>query len=187
MHLLPHLVESLGSRQDRIVKGLHLLIWYLSGSQRIYQWAITVLRHALALGGQGRMRTEPKTAVAQHCFRLEEGLKQVGHLKPTAWDSLVVSARASERNLPASARDTDWIPGLGRAHIPWGNEDCVPQLLSLCSRVHATQLLSLLAATAEAHVPRACTPQPEKSWQSEAPAPQLESSSCRLQLERARA
>ena len=39
---------------------------------------------------------------------------------------------------------------------------CVPRLLSLRSRAHEPQLLSLHATTTEAHMPRACAPQQEK-------------------------
>ena len=47
------------------------------------------------------------------------------------------------KNLPANARDTGSIPGLGRSHTPHSNQVHVPQLFSLCSRlnekyVHAT-------------------------------------------------
>ena len=72
------------------------------------------------------------------------------------------------KNLPANAGDTGLTPGLGRSHMPWSNEACAPQLLSLCSRALVPQLLKpacsracvpqLLvpcAATTEAHVPRA--------------------------------
>ena len=44
----------------------------------------------------------------------------------------------------------------------WGNWAFVPQLLSLCFTAREPQLLSLYAATAEAHVPRAYALQQEK-------------------------
>ena len=50
-------------------------------------------------------------------------------------------------NLPANAGDTGSSPGPGRSHMPWSNSAREPQLLSL------------RAATAEAHVPRARAPQ----------------------------
>ena len=45
------------------------------------------------------------------------------------------------KNLPASVRDTGSIPDSGRSCITQ-NQACVPQLLSLCSRVWEPQLLS---------------------------------------------
>ena len=45
--------------------------------------------------------------------------------------------------------------------MPWSNEACAPQLLSLCSRVSEPQLLSLRATTTEARTPRACGRQRE--------------------------
>ena len=42
-------------------------------------------------------------------------------------------------DLPANARDTSSIPGLGRFHMPQGNEACVPQLLNLLSGASALQ------------------------------------------------
>ena len=38
------------------------------------------------------------------------------------------------KNLLTNEGDTGLIPGLGRSHILWNNEACVPQLLSLCCR-----------------------------------------------------
>ena len=49
--------------------------------------------------------------------------------------------------------DTSLIPGPGRSHVPWSNEACALQLLSLCSRVHEPKLLSPGAARTES-----CTP-----------------------------
>ena len=66
------------------------------------------------------------------------------------------------KNSPANAGDMDSIPGPGRSHMPWSNKARVPQLLSLCSRAHEPQLLSLHAATTEARAPRVCAPQQEK-------------------------
>ena len=44
------------------------------------------------------------------------------------------------KNLPATGEDTGSIPGLGRFHMPWGNEACGPQLPSpLCPRAGAPQ------------------------------------------------
>ena len=48
------------------------------------------------------------------------------------------------KNLSAIAGDTGLMPGQGRSYMPWGH------------RAHEPQLLSLSAATPEAHVPRAC-------------------------------
>ena len=56
---------------------------------------------------------------------------------------------------PANAGDMGLIAGPGRSHMPWSNEARVPQLLSLRSRAHEPQLLSLCATTTEAHAPRA--------------------------------
>ena len=66
------------------------------------------------------------------------------------------------KNLPANAGDMGSSPGLGRSHMPWSNKACAPQLLSLRSRGHKPQLLSLHATTTEAHAPRACALQQEK-------------------------
>ena len=46
-----------------------------------------------------------------------------------------------DKNPPANAGDTGLIPGLGRLHMPWSNQVCVPQLLSLCSGARELQLL----------------------------------------------
>ena len=40
------------------------------------------------------------------------------------------------KNLPASPRAMDSIPGLGGVHVPWGNKADVPQLLSPLKRSH---------------------------------------------------
>ena len=55
-------------------------------------------------------------------------------------------------DLPCNARKTGSIPGLGRFHMSWSNQACVPKLLSLRSTAHVLQLLSLCAAPIEAHV-----------------------------------
>ena len=43
------------------------------------------------------------------------------------------------KNLPANVGDTGLIPGLGRFYMPWGNQACVPLLLS--SRACTSHLL----------------------------------------------
>ena len=43
-------------------------------------------------------------------------------------------------NPPANAGDTASVPDPGRSHMSQGNSACVPQLLSLCSRVRELQL-----------------------------------------------
>ena len=45
------------------------------------------------------------------------------------------------KNLPANVGDMGSIPGLGRSHMPQGNE------------AHAPQLLSLSTTATEAHLP----------------------------------
>ena len=45
------------------------------------------------------------------------------------------------KRLPVHAGDMGSVPDLGRSHMLWGNEACVPQLLSLCSRASELQLL----------------------------------------------
>ena len=45
------------------------------------------------------------------------------------------------KNPPANAGDTGLSPGLGRSHMPWGNQARAPQLLSLRSRTREPQLL----------------------------------------------
>ena len=63
-----------------------------------------------------------------------------------------------------------------------------PQLLKPeCPRGSKPQLLSLCAATTEAHAPRACASQREKPAQCKAHAPQPESSPHSPQLEKAHA
>ena len=65
------------------------------------------------------------------------------------------------KNQLGSIKDTGLIPGSGSTHMPWR----VPQLLRLSSRACEPQLLSPCAATTEAHGPRACGWQQEKSLQ----------------------
>ena len=47
-----------------------------------------------------------------------------------------------KKNPPANARDMGSIPGLGRSHMPWSNQACVPQLLSLWFSIWEPQPLS---------------------------------------------
>ena len=56
-------------------------------------------------------------------------------------DGLGFPGGAVVKNPPANAGDMDWSPGPGRSHMPQSNQAHVPQLLSLCSRTHETQLL----------------------------------------------
>ena len=65
-------------------------------------------------------------------------------------------------NPPAKAGDTDLIPGLGRSYMPRSRLSRAPQILSLCSRAHETQLLSPDASATEAQSPRAPSPQQEQ-------------------------
>ena len=58
------------------------------------------------------------------------------------------------KNLPAKARDTSLIPGLGQSHIPQGNKAQAPQLSHLCARAWELRLLGPRAATTEACVPQ---------------------------------
>ena len=71
------------------------------------------------------------------------------------------------KNTPANAGDTGSIPGPGRSHMPWSNQVCEPQLLSLCYRDWNPQLLKPVC-------PAACAPQ-EKPLQREAHASQVKS------------
>ena len=66
------------------------------------------------------------------------------------------------KNPPANAGDTGLSPGLGGSHMPWSNEACVPQLLSLRSGARVPQLLSPRATTTEAYAPRAHAAHQEK-------------------------
>ena len=46
------------------------------------------------------------------------------------------------KNLPANAGDMGSIPGPGKAHTPWSNQACAPQLLNLSTtrkRICASQ------------------------------------------------
>ena len=89
------------------------------------------------------------------------------------------------KNPPANAGNTGSSPGLGRSHMPRSNQARAPQLLSLRSRAHKPQLLSLCAATTEAREPRARAPQ-EKPRKWEAPRTATKSSPSSLQPEKAR-
>ena len=98
------------------------------------------------------------------------------------------------KNPPANAGDMGSSPGPGRSHMlctcsarSQSNEACAPQLLSLRSRAHKPQLLSLCATTTEACVPRAHAPQQEKPPRWEDRAPQQKSSPRSLQLEKTHA
>ena len=71
-----------------------------------------------------------------------------------------------DRSLPVNSGDTALIPGLGRFHVPQGNEACVPQLLSPCRRANKLQLQSRSAA--EACASRACVH--KRSHRKEKPA-----------------
>ena len=66
------------------------------------------------------------------------------------------------KNPPANAGDTGSSPGPGRSHMPQSHSAGAPQLLSLCSRAHMTQLLSPHATTTEARAPGTCAPQQER-------------------------
>ena len=79
------------------------------------------------------------------------------HYRPTKSEVL---------GLVTYAGDTYSVPGLGRFHTPWSNWIHTSQLLTLYSWALKSQLLSLSAATAEAHVPKP-VPQ-EKPQQGEA-------------------
>ena len=57
------------------------------------------------------------------------------------------------KNLPANAGDTGSIPDPGRFHMPWSNQACASQLLSLCSGAWELQLRNPCAAATEAHSP----------------------------------
>ena len=70
--------------------------------------------------------------------------------------------------------DMGSIPGLEGFHMPQGNYDPVPQLLSLCSRAQEPKWLNLQATATESACLRACAPQEEKPLQWEACTPQLE-------------
>ena len=62
------------------------------------------------------------------------------------------------KSLPANARDTDSIPGLGRFHMPWATKACAPQLPSPRYRAQEPQLLRPAC-------PRASTQHQEKPLQ----------------------
>ena len=54
------------------------------------------------------------------------------------------------RNPPVNAGGVGSVSGLGRSHMPWSNQACAPQLLSLCSRAGELQPLSPCAAITKA-------------------------------------
>ena len=83
------------------------------------------------------------------------------------------------KNLPAKARDTSLIPGLGQSHIPQSNKAQAPQLLHLCTRAWELRLLGPHAATTEAHALQQDLP-----LQREALTSKLESSPLWQQLEK---
>ena len=72
-----------------------------------------------------------------------------------SWTSLKMSSLwgfpggSVVKHPPANARDTASIPGPGRPHKLQSNQDCAPQLLSLCCRVWEPQLLSPCALQQE--------------------------------------
>ena len=72
-------------------------------------------------------------------------------------------------------------------HMLWSNYVHAPQLLSLRSRAHESQLLSPCSTTTEAHVPRAHTPQQEMPTAMRSPRTATKSSPQSPQLEKARA
>ena len=51
-------------------------------------------------------------------------------LKDTGWD---FPGHPVVKKPPASAGDRGLILGLGRSHMPCGNQACAPQLLSPCT------------------------------------------------------
>ena len=57
------------------------------------------------------------------------------------------------KKLPANAGDVGSIPSPGESHMLQSNEANAPQLLSLHSRIHEPQPLSLCATTIEALSP----------------------------------
>ena len=98
------------------------------------------------------------------CYSLElqQNWKRMPQIKNKwAWD---FSGGPVVKNLPANAGDMGLIPGPGRSCMPRGNCACRTQVLSPSPRAHAPQ---------------------EKPLQWEAHAPQLESSLCSSQLEKA--
>ena len=65
------------------------------------------------------------------------------------------------KNPPANAGDMGLIPGLGKSHMLWWDQAHAPQLLSLSSRPHKSQLQSWPAATPGGCAPRVHAPQGE--------------------------
>ena len=84
------------------------------------------------------------------------------------------------KNPSAKAEITGLIPGLGRFHMPPGNQADAPHLLSQYSRDCEPQLLKLKGA-------RIGTPKQEKTTQGEAHTPQLEHIPNSPQLEKVHA
>ena len=77
------------------------------------------------------------------------------------------------KNPSAKVGDMGSIPGPGRFRMPWVNWVWVPQLLSLC------------AATAEAHVPRTPCSAAREATPVRKPGTTTVSRPCSLQLEKA--
>ena len=84
------------------------------------------------------------------------------------------------KNPPAKVEVTGLIPGLGRFHMPPGNQANAPQLLSQYSRGCEPQLLKPKGA-------RIGVPKQEKTTQGEAHTPQLEHIPHSPQLEKVHA
>ena len=62
------------------------------------------------------------------------------------------------KNLLCNAKDRGSVPGQGRSHMPRGNWDHVPQLLSLCSRAWKPQLMSPCAVKPRYSATRGSSP-----------------------------
>ena len=65
---------------------------------------------------------------------LEQPLKSLYKDKHSKSPKRDFPGGAVNKNLSATAGDMASVPALGRSHMLWGNQDHVPQLLSLCSR-----------------------------------------------------
>ena len=83
-------------------------------------------------------------------FQLKsENSKKILHWgmgKESSWNFVAIkkfvvdfSGGPVDKNSPAHAGHMGSIPGLGRFHMPRGNEACEPQLLDLCSRTWEPQ------------------------------------------------
>ena len=72
-----------------------------------------------------------------------------------------------DKNMPANAEDSRWIPGTGGFHMLQSSQAHVPLLLSLHSRAHEPQLRSPHDTAPEACVPGTCALQQEKPLQRE--------------------